>query len=108
MKFEFNDLQNKIIEMLNEYDKNNGVLTKELLVKFSKEIKETVNSNSIVKMSEKEFEISYYVMGKINVRANDLQDALRNFHDRCGFSNDDLYENLDHDFKVNFLEVKNG
>lgn len=107
----FNNVQNKIIEMLNEFEDNDGILTEKLLAKFSKEMREAVTNDKAIieEKTEKEYDVSYYVVGNIKVTGYDAQDALRNFHDRCGFANDDLYENLNHDFKVNsIVEVKNG
>lgn len=46
------------------------------------------------------FEVVYYAQGKLEIEAEDLATALKMFKDKAGFSEDELYDNLDHNFVV--------
>lgn len=42
------------------------------------------------------FLVVYNIKGEIEIEAEDRTQAMSFFIDRVGFSNDDIYENLDH------------
>lgn len=54
------------------------------------------------------YKIGYVVRGEVEVEFDDLKmysEVVSAFNDRVGFSEDDLYENLDHDFKVETITI---
>jgi hypothetical protein len=46
------------------------------------------------------FKVRYVIEGEIEIEADDRTQAMGNFFDRVGFSEDDLYENLDNNPKI--------
>ena len=56
------------------------------------------------------YKVLYEVSGEIeiDIELGDIkayQDFERIFNDRIGFSEDDLYENLNHDFKIKAITL---
>lgn len=42
------------------------------------------------------FKVVYVIKGEIEIEADDRMQAMSHFIDGVGFSNDDIYENLNH------------
>lgn len=46
------------------------------------------------------YKLTYFVEGEIEIEAENEASAISNFQDRVGFSEDEIYENLNHNFVV--------
>lgn len=53
------------------------------------------------------FKVKYSIQGEIEIEADDERSAISNFEDEVGFSEDDLYDCINTNFKVITIEEVN-
>lgn len=50
------------------------------------------------------FKVIYTMTGEVEIEASSFDEAVQNFNDRCGVTEDTIYENLDNNPVVDYIE----